>query len=191
MNIENSIDCIIKNFQNLKVCTPIIEDICKVWIKALKSGNKILFCGNGGSASDSQHLAAELVGRYKLNRKALAGLSLNTDTSAITAIANDYGFEEIFARQVEGLGNSGDILVGLSTSGNSQNIIKAFHQAKKQGLFCIALTGQSGGKMKDIADICLNVPANITNNIQELHIACGHLMCEHVEAYFYNNLDNK
>lgn len=185
MNINTSIDIIISHFQQLKNCAHLIEDITKAWITALEKGNKILFCGNGGSASDAQHLAAELVGRYKRNRKSLAAISLNTDTSAITAIANDYGYEEVFSRQVEGLGNAGDVLVGISTSGNSQNILNAFYKAKELGLFCIAFTGQSGGKMKDIVDITLNVPADITNSIQELHIACGHMICEHVESHFF------
>ena len=185
MDINASIDTIIGNFQALKKLSPLVEAISHEWIRALKSGNKILFCGNGGSASDAQHLAAELVGRYKLNRDALAGISLNTDTSAITAIANDYGFECIFSRQVEGIGKEGDILVGISTSGNSKNIIKAFESAKNKGIMCIAFTGETGGEMKNIADICLNVPATVTNNIQEMHIACGHIMCEYVESHFF------
>ena len=185
MDISTSIDTIICNFQALKKLSPRIEEIAKVWIKALEDGNKILFCGNGGSASDAQHLAAELIGRYKLNRTALAGICLNTDTSALTAIANDYGFEHVFSRQVEGIGKKGDVFVGISTSGNSQNVIKAFESAKKIGITCIAFTGDDGGKMKSMADLSLNVPANITNSIQEMHIACGHIMCEYVENHFF------
>ena len=190
MNINESIETIISNFETLKQHSPHIEKVAKACIKSLENGNKILLCGNGGSASDAQHLAAELVGRYKLNRKALAGISLNTDTSAITAIANDYGFDYIFSRQVAGIGKKGDVLIGLSTSGNSENIIKAFEEAKEMGIVCIAFTGENGGKMKQMAeknnvDICLNVPATITNNIQELHIACGHIICEYIENYFF------
>lgn len=185
MDFNLSIDIILSNFNKLKNYTPVLENISKEWIKALENDHKIMFCGNGGSASDSQHLAAELVGRYKINRPPLAGLSLNTDTSAITAIANDFGYDEIFVKQVQGLGRTGDVLVGLSTSGNSQNIVKAFQEAKEKGMVCIAFTGFSGGKLREIADICLNVPAEITNNIQELHIACGHMICEYVESYFF------
>jgi len=185
MDINTSIDTIIANFQALKTLSPRIEDIAKSWIEALKNGNKILFCGNGGSASDAQHLAAEIIGRYKLNRAPLAGICLNTDTSALTAIANDYGFENIFSRQIAGIGKKGDVLIGISTSGNSQNVINAFECAKELGIICIAFTGENGGKMKNMADICLNVPADITNNIQEMHIACGHIMCDYVERHFF------
>lgn len=190
MDINASIDTIISNFQALKKMSPSIEEIAKEWTNSLEKGGKILFCGNGGSASDAQHLAAELIGRYKLNRTALAGICLNTDTSALTAIANDFGFDSIFSRQIEGIAKQGDVLVGISTSGNSQNIINAFEQAKKMGVICIAFTGENGGKMRTMAetnliDLCLNVPANITNNIQEMHIACGHLMCEYVENYLF------
>ncbi len=185
INISNELDIIIHNFQELKKLSPKLEKIGKMWVTCLENGHKILLCGNGGSASDAQHLAAELVGRYKMDRTGLAGLCLNTDTSALTAIGNDYGFEEIFARQIQGLGKKGDILVGLSTSGNSQNIVKAFEEAKKLEMSCIAFTGQGGGKLFELADVCLNVPSRITNNIQEMHIACGHLLCDYTEKYFF------
>ena len=152
---------------------------------SLAQGNKIMFCGNGGSAADSQHLAAELVGRYKINRSAIPAMSLTVDTSALTAIANDFGYEQVFVRQVEGLGKAGDCLVGISTSGNSQNIVNAFLKAKEMGIKTIAFTGEGGGKMRELADICLNVPSSATNNIQEMHIACGHILCDIVEKYFF------
>lgn len=185
MNTEQHLDIIVENFSKLKNLSPCIEAIARAWIASLEQGNKIMFCGNGGSAADSQHLAAELVGRYKINRAALPGMSLTVDTSALTAIGNDFGYDQVFIRQVEGLGKAGDCLVGISTSGNSQNIVNAFQKAKEMGIKTIALTGEGGGKMKEIADICLNVPSNITNNIQEMHIACGHILCDIVEKHFF------
>ncbi len=187
MKIADEIDIIIHNFQELKKMSALLEEIGLACIKCLEQGNKILFCGNGGSASDAQHLAAEIVGRYKIDRKALPAISLNTDTSVLTAIANDYGYEQIFSRQVQGLGNKGDILIGLSTSGNSANIVNAFMEAKEKGLICIAFTGESGGKCKNLADLSLNVPSGITNNIQEMHIACGHMLCDYIEQNFFKN----
>lgn len=185
MKTEQHIDIVIENFTKLKACAPCIEEIARAWIASLKQGNKIMFCGNGGSAGDSQHLAAELVGRYKINRQALPALALTVDTSALTAIANDFGYEQVFSRQVEGLGKAGDCLVGISTSGNSQNIVNAFLKAKEMNIKTIAFTGDGGGKMKELADICLNVPSSVTNNIQEMHIACGHILCDMVEKHFF------
>jgi D-sedoheptulose 7-phosphate isomerase len=185
MKIEQHLDTIIENFLKLKAYAPSMEEIAKAWITSLEQGNKIMFCGNGGSAGDSQHLSAELVGRYKMNRPALSALSLTVDTSALTAIANDFGYEHVFSRQVEGLGKAGDCLVGISTSGNSQNIVNAFLKAKEMSIKTIAFTGESGGKMKELADICLNVPSSVTNNIQEMHIACGHILCDMVEKHFF------
>jgi len=150
----------------------------------LKNGGKILICGNGGSAADSQHFAAELAGRYKKERKALAAVSLTTDTSALTAIGNDYGFERIFARQVEALGRQGDVLVALSTSGNSPNILAAIETAKKQGMAAIGMTGASGGKMKSMCDLCICIPSSNTPRIQEAHITLIHAICEIVDSEF-------
>lgn len=158
-----------------------LEAIASLCAQSLRQGGKVMFCGNGGSAADSQHLAAELVGRYKMERKALNALALTVDTSILTAIGNDYGYEDVFRRQVEGLGKEGDVLIGLSTSGNSRNVLQAFDQAKAMGIRTVALTGQGGGAMKAAADICLAVPASVTNHIQEMHITCGHLICELVE----------
>lgn len=185
MHTQKAIEEIIQNFQNLKKQSQEIDAIAKAWIETLTQGKKIIFCGNGGSAADCQHLSAELIGRYKLNRPALASVTLTTDTSALTAIGNDFGFEQIFARQVEGLGQEGDILVGISTSGNSKNILAAFEIAKKKNIRTIAFTGQTGGQMKNIVDICLCVPSTITNNIQEMHIATGHILCDIVEKHFF------
>lgn len=151
-------------------------------VAAIRRGGKVMFCGNGGSAADAQHLAAELVGRYKLDRAALPALSLTVDTSVLTAVANDYGFETVFERQVEALGETGDVLVGLSTSGNSPDVVRAFAKADEMGVETIALTGADGGAMAKAADIVVAVPATETNHIQELHIAVGHLVCGLVEA---------
>lgn len=150
-------------------------------IKALENNNKIMFCGNGGSAADSQHLSAELIGRYKKNRKPLSSISLTTDTSALTAISNDFSFNDIFSRQVEALGNKGDVLYAISTSGNSENIIKAIHQATENGLITIGLTGKNNGKIENICDCIIRVPATSPDRIQEMHIAIGHIICEIIE----------
>ncbi len=158
-----------------------IEEAIKVIIKALQTGNKILFFGNGGSAADSQHLAAEFVGRFQMERKALSAISLTTDTSVITSLANDYSFDCIFKRQIEALGNKGDIAFGISTSGNSKNVIEGIKKAKDQGLVTIALTGNDGGVLKKISDICLIVPSKSTARIQESHSVIGHTICELVE----------
>ena len=176
-----------RNFTLLKEKANIIEQIAQTWITALAQGNKVIFCGNGGSAADSQHLSAELMGRYKIDRDPMPAMSLTTDTSALTAIGNDYGYDKVFSRQLRGIGHKGDVLVGISTSGNSKNILDAFSVAKEKGITTIAFTGEQGGVMKMTADICLNVPSNTTNNIQEMHIACGHMICGLVEAHFFKS----
>ncbi len=157
--------------------------------KALKNNNKILICGNGGSAADSQHFAAELVGRYKMERKGLPSIALTTDTSILTAIGNDYGYDKIFERQVEGLGNKGDILIGISTSGNSENVINAVLKGKEIGLTTIGLLGKDGGKLKDIVDIPIIVSSNNTPRVQECHVVIYHSICEELEKRLFN--DNK
>ena len=179
--LENNFDTIANNFINLKKFVPLIEEITNICTKSLQNGNKIMFCGNGGSASDSQHLAAELVGRYKINRKSYNSVALTTDTSILTAVGNDFGYDYIFERQVEGIGTKGDILFGLSTSGNSKNVINAFYKAKEKGIITVALTGETPSKMGEIADYLINVPSSVTNNIQEMHIAVGHSICEIIE----------
>ncbi len=179
--INKDFDIISENFLKIKKLTPQIEQACNVCIDSLKNGGKVMFCGNGGSAADSQHLAAELVGRYKMNRPALNSIALTTDTSILTAVGNDFGYDTIFERQVEGLGKKGDVLVGLSTSGNSKNVLLAMEKAKTLGITTIAFTGEKGGKMKEAADIAINVPSDITNHIQEMHIAVGHIICGFIE----------
>ena len=158
-----------------------ILEVIDAVVSALARGNAILFLGNGGSAADSQHLAAELVGRFVRERRPLAALALTTDTSILTSIGNDYGFDEIFLRQVQGLGRPGDVAVGLSTSGNSPNVLKAMAAARAGGLVTVGLTGQSGGKLAAVVQHCLRVPSDDTARIQESHIAIGHLICMGVD----------
>jgi len=150
--------------------------------EALKGGNKVMFCGNGGSAADSQHLAAELVGRYRRNRPGLAALALTADTSALTAIGNDFGFEEVFSRQVEALGRPGDVLIAISTSGRSPNVLRAVEAARARGLKTIGLAGRDGGPLAALADVALVVPSADTARIQECHLTLGHVLCDLVEA---------
>lgn len=150
-------------------------------VAALARGNTVFF-GNGGSAADSQHLAAELVGRFTLERRPLPGLAPTTDTSILTSIGNDYGFDQIFLRQIPGLGRPGDVAIGLSTSGNSPNVLTAIDAARKGGMVTVALTGQSGGELADHVDFCLRVPSTDTARIQESHITIGHPICQDVDA---------
>ncbi|MCE1175632.1 MAG: D-sedoheptulose 7-phosphate isomerase [Burkholderiales bacterium] len=154
----------------------------ELMVQTLKEGHKILLCGNGGSAADAQHIAAELTGRYKTERRGLPAIALTTDTSALTAIANDFGYEKVFSRQVEALANSGDLLIGISTSGNSTNVLLALEQAKAIGCTTIGLTGNTGGKMNALCDINLIAPSNNTPRIQEMHILFGHILCQIVDA---------
>ena len=158
-----------------------IAQIGEILSECLKNGGKILICGNGGSAADAQHFAAELSGRYKKERRALAGIALTTDTSALTAIGNDYGFEFVFSRQVAALGAAGDVLVGISTSGNSANVLNAFKEAKKMGLKCVGLSGKGGGAMSALCDANLIVPSDDTARIQEMHILSIHSLCQIIE----------
>jgi D-sedoheptulose 7-phosphate isomerase len=153
---------------------------------ALKQDKKVLFCGNGGSAADAQHLAAELSGRFYKDRPALQAEALHCNTSYLTAVANDYSFEVIYARLVDGIGKEGDVLVGLSTSGNSPNINKAFEVAKGKGMATIGLTGESGGKMKPLSDLLINVPSGDTPRIQEAHMMIGHIICQLVEEKLFD-----
>jgi len=153
----------------------ILSEIAAKVVDTLRAGGKIMFCGNGGSAADSQHLAAELVGRQNYNRAAAAGLALTVDSSALTAIGNDYGYETVFSRQIEGLGNAGDLLIGISTSGRSSNVVRAIEAAKAKAITTVSFTGHESRDM-GIADILLPVPAKETAKIQELHITCGHIV---------------
>jgi D-sedoheptulose 7-phosphate isomerase len=165
----------------------LVDDIVSVShliIATLKDGNKILICGNGGSAADAQHIAAELTGRYKTERKPLPCIAITTDTSALTAIGNDYGYDTVFSRQTQALANSGDLIIGISTSGNSKNVINAFEVAKEIGCKTVALIGKDGGDMKKIADLSIIVPSNNTPRIQESHILIGHMICQQIDNSF-------
>lgn len=153
--------------------------------KAFQNGNKVLFCGNGGSAADAQHLAAEFSGRFYKDRKGLPSEALHCNSSYLTAVANDYSYDLIYSRLVDGSCVSGDVLIGLSTSGNSKNIINAFITAKEKGVITIGLTGETGGKMKEVSDYLFNVPSSDTPRIQESHIMIGHIICELVEAKIF------
>lgn len=163
-----------------------IEQVIEVITTAFRQGKKVLFCGNGGSAADAQHLAAEFSGRFYKDRKALPSEALHCNSSYLTAVANDYSYDVIYARLVEGTCNEGDVLVGLSTSGNSKNILNAFAAAKALGTITVGFTGASGGKMKDECDYLLNVPSSDTPRIQESHILIGHIICELVEAKIFS-----
>ncbi len=177
MSFEKYCQTVVKNFEALSALDEVMDNGADIWVQALKRGNKIIFCGNGGSAADAQHLAAELVGRYIIERDSLPSIALTVDTSALTAIANDYGYDQVFARQLSGLGNEGDVFVGITTSGNSANIVAATEVAKRMGITVIGFTGQGGGKLADACDLCIKVPSDTTNHIQEMHIAVGHYLC--------------
>lgn len=164
--------------------TPLIKEAGIYIGNALKNGHKVLLAGNGGSAADAQHLAAEFTGRFVKERTPLPAIALTTDTSALTAIGNDYGYEQVFSRQVTALGNAGDILIAISTSGNSASILAAIAAAKTKGIICIGLTGRDGGELKNQCTISLVVPSQVTARIQEMHILIGHLFCEYVDAIY-------
>lgn len=181
------IKCLNDHIETAKKMEKLLPDIvsaAELCLASLKDGGKIMLCGNGGSAADSQHIAAELSGRFKKERKPLAGIALTTDTSALTAIGNDYGFEQIFSRQVEALAKEEDILIAISTSGNSKNVINAIESARKIGCKIITLTGKNGGKMKDLGDVNIVIPSNDTPRIQEMHIMVGHMICAFIDEYF-------
>lgn len=163
-----------------------IVRVSEILIDALQQGNKLLLFGNGGSAADAQHIAAEFVGRFAFDRPALPALALSVNTSCVTAIGNDYGFELVFARQIEALGRAGDVAIGISTSGNSPNIIRALSTAKKMSLYTVALTGGTGGKVRDVGDCCICAPSDETPRIQECHILIGHVIAELVEQTIFN-----
>ena len=162
-----------------------LEQISKEIASAFRAGNKILLCGNGGSAADSQHIAAEFIGRFKLERESLAAIALTTDSSILTALANDYSYEAVFSRQLEGLGRTGDVLVAISTSGNSRNVIAAVHKAKQLGIKVVGLTGKSGGELKNLSHLVFCVNSEKTPRIQEMHIAALHAISEAVEQILF------
>jgi D-sedoheptulose 7-phosphate isomerase len=163
-----------------------IEEIVELSVNALTNGNRLWFCGNGGSAADAQHLAAEFSGRFYIDRKALPAEALHCNTSYLTAVANDYSYDLVYARLIEGVASKGDILFGLSTSGNSKNIINAFELCNNKGVFTVGFTGETGGLMKDKSDYLLNVPSIDTPRIQESHIMIGHIICELVEKKYFS-----
>ena len=164
-----------------------LEDCSNMITTAFKNGNKVLFCGNGGSAADAQHLAAEFSGRFYTDRDALPAEALHCNTSYMTAVANDYSYDVVYSRMIKGIGNPGDVLIGLSTSGNSKNIVEAFKTAKLKNMVTVGLTGDNGGMMKEMSDFLLNVPSSDTPRIQESHIMLGHIICQLVEEKYFGH----
>jgi D-sedoheptulose 7-phosphate isomerase len=169
---------VVRTMQNQQ---EVLESIARAMTATLQAGGKILWCGNGGSAADAQHLAAELVGRFRRERRAMPSLALTTDSSILTSVANDYGYEAVFSRQVEALGRRGDLLVGISTSGNSPNVIAALAAARAQAMTTVGFTGSGGGRMARLADHLFTVESNDTARIQEAHILAGHMLCDWIE----------
>lgn len=163
----------------------VIVEVAKACIEVYRKGKKTLLAGNGGSAADAQHIAAELVGRYGFDRPSIPSLALTTDTSNLTAIGNDYGYDKVFSRQLEGMAQEGDLFIGISTSGNSQNIINAFVSAKERGVTTVALVGRDGGKMAQMADYAIIIPSSATPRIQESHILIGHILCDIIEKELF------
>jgi len=172
-----------------EACTESILLAARTVAQSLRAGGKLMMCGNGGSAADAQHIAAELVGRLSPDRvrPALAAIALTTDTSCLTATANDYGYEQVFQRQVEALGHEGDVLVGISTSGNSESVLRAVMTAKERGIITVGLVGAEGGKLLKLADLPIVVPSNDVQRIQEGHITIGHIICDLVEQMLYTD----
>lgn len=162
-----------------------IKTIATICINTFKADGKILLCGNGGSAGDAQHIAAELSGRYQYERDPLFAEALHVNSSYLTAVANDYGYDEVYRRMVKAAGKPGDVLIGISTSGNSENVVRAIQQAKELGMHTIGFTGERGGKLADVCDICIKVPSNNTGRIQESHILIGHILCEIIETNLF------
>ena len=177
-NIESSIEV---HSRVLEACLPAMRTAADALIAAYLSGRKAIFFGNGGSAADAQHLAAEFLGRYLRERRPMPALALHVNTSAVTAIANDYGYEHVFSRQLQAFAVAGDVAVGISTSGNSQTVVEALTVARKMGVYTIGLTGASGGRMRDLVDVLIAAPTNDTPRIQECHILVGHALCDAVE----------
>jgi D-sedoheptulose 7-phosphate isomerase len=187
--VSNSIKASIATKQQLLSDKELIGTIAKVsemLVKTFTQGNKVMLFGNGGSAADSQHIAAEFVGRFAFDRPALPALALSVNTSCVTAIGNDYGFDQVFSRQIEALGRAGDVAIGISTSGNSPNVLRGLETARKMGIHTVAFAGGSGGKMKGAADYCLCAPSNETPRIQECHILIGHIISELTEHTIFH-----
>lgn len=178
-------------FEKTKALFPNIEKMASVCANALNQGNKILICGNGGSAADAQHIAAEFVGRFHNERNSLPALALTTDTSILTSVANDYSYDVVFSRQVEGLGNKGDVLWGISTSGNSANVNRALETARQRGMVTIGSTGKDGGNMVSLCDEVLLIPSDITARIQEMHMLCAHIICQIIDEMDWSEHDKR
>lgn len=181
IDIKDIINDHILTANNLLDLSDVIEEICSLSLKTIQNGNTILLCGNGGSASDSIHISSELVGKFEKNRKAIPSISLSSNISNLTAIANDFGFEHIFSRQIEAIGKKGDLLIAISTSGNSQNILNAINCAQLNGLTVVAMTGEDGGKISEIDCITLKAPSSNVARIQEMHILVGHIISKYIE----------
>lgn len=188
--IKNQIQASIDTKQNILNDEALMQTIASVGrecVELYRNGKKTLLAGNGGSAADAQHIAAELVGRYGFDRPSIPSLALTTDTSNLTAIGNDYGYDKVFSRQMEGMGAEGDLFIGISTSGNSENIINAINAAKEKGVKTVALVGRDGGKMAKLADYAIIIPSNDTPRIQESHILVGHMICDIIEKELFGN----
>ena len=182
--IQSSIETKQQVLQNEELLITLSEVVNRI-VTAFNNGKRVYFCGNGGSAADAQHLAAEFSGRFYTDRKALPAEALHCNTSYLTAVANDYGYDVVYSRMIDGIGQSGDVLIGLSTSGNSANIVKAFEVAKEKKMITIAFTGISGGQMKSVCDYLINIPSTDTPRIQESHIMLGHIICQLVEEKMF------
>lgn len=188
--IKNQIQASIDTKQNILNDESLMQTIAAVGkecVALYKNGKKTLLAGNGGSAADAQHIAAELVGRYGFDRPSIPSIALTTDTSNLTAIGNDYGYDKVFSRQMEGMGSEGDLFIGISTSGNSVNIVNAINAAKEKGVKTVALVGRDGGEMARLADYAIIVPSNDTPRIQESHILIGHMICDIIEKELFGN----
>ncbi|MBL7697572.1 MAG: D-sedoheptulose 7-phosphate isomerase [Chitinophagaceae bacterium] len=186
-DIINSSISVKQSVLNDKKLLETVEQVAKEMVKCLKNGNRIYFCGNGGSAADAQHLAAEFSGRFYTDRRALPAEALHCNTSYLTAVANDYSYDVVYARLVDGIANAGDFVVGLSTSGNSANIVKAFEVARNKKIITVGFTGKEGGKMKPLSDYLINIPSTDTPRIQESHITLGHIICQLVEELYFQS----
>ena len=188
--LENEIGASIETKQKILNDDALLETIAETalaCVQAYRNGKKTLLAGNGGSAADAQHIAAELVGRYGFDRPSISSIALTTDTSALTAIGNDYGYDKVFSRQLEGVGSEGDLFFCISTSGNSQNLLNAFESAKAKGITTVALVGKGGGKMAQMADLAITVPSDATPRIQESHIMIGHILCDIIEKELFGD----
>ena len=187
--IKSIINASIETKQQVLANETLLQTVCDVVNKivtAFQNGNRVYFCGNGGSAADAQHLAAEFSGRFYTDRKALPAEALHCNTSYLTAVGNDYGFDVVYSRMIEGIGEEGDVLVGLSTSGNSANIINGFEAAKQKRMTTVGFTGLTGGQLKSVSDYLINIPSTDTPRIQESHILIGHIVCQLVEEKYFN-----